>query len=182
MVREKATYVSSWNLGFPNFSIWLESEISVAYALDPSSVSPMLLASSKLPDLNAMSYKSIKAYGMHLHCKSIEEHISAFDSGVVVAFNCVYRVGANDLSSLLRKEEYLGWIEENLELNYRNHCMVILACKWVKARMTSPNTTVVCDKYGFTSANISKRTVVGLWLECFAFPKHVQQLFYSKDN
>jgi hypothetical protein len=39
----------------------------------------------------------------------------------------------------------------------------------------------VHDLYGFTSANISNRMVVGLGPECFAFPIHVQQVFYSKD-
>jgi hypothetical protein len=157
----------------PKFSTWLKSKISVAYASDPSSISPILLASLKLPDLNATSYKSMKAYGMHLRCKNVEEHMSASNSGVAAAFDRVYRVGPNDSSTMLWKEEYLGWIEEILELNYRDHCVVVLACKWVKARTTRPNPTVVCDKYGFTSANISERTVVGLGPECFAFPIHV---------
>jgi hypothetical protein len=109
---------------------------------------------------------------MHLYYKSVEEHMNASDSGVVAAFDRVHRVSANDSSSLLRKEEYLGWVEEILELNYRDHCVVILACKWVKARTTSPNPTVVCDKYGFTLASISERTVVGLGPECFAFSIH----------
>jgi hypothetical protein len=118
----------------PKFSIWLESEISTAYSSDPDSVSPLLLASSKLPDLNATSYKSMKTYGMHLRCKSVEEHMSASDSGVAAAFDCVYRVGGNGSGPMVQKEEYLSWIEEILELNYRDHCVVVLACKWVKAR------------------------------------------------
>jgi hypothetical protein len=104
----------------------LESEVNSAYAEDPNSVSPLLLASSKLPDLNATSYKSMKAYGMHLRCRGVEEHMSTSDSGIAVTFEHVQRRSSNDPTQLVRKEEYLDWIEEILELNYREHCVVVL--------------------------------------------------------
>jgi hypothetical protein len=70
----------------------------------------------------------MKAYGMHLRCWGVEEHMSASDSGVAAAFECVHRGSSNDPTQVVRKEEHLGWIEEILELNYREHCIVVLAC------------------------------------------------------
>jgi hypothetical protein len=112
----------------PRFSSWLEAEISAAYAADPQSVSPLLLASSKLPDVNATSYKSMKAYGMHLCCKGAEVHMSTADNGVATSFDRLHKSSMDGPNPEVRREEYLGWIKEILELNYREHCVVVLAC------------------------------------------------------
>ena len=106
----------------------------------------------------------------------------ASDSGIAAAFDRVHKFSTTDPTSMVRKEEYLGWIEEIIEINYKEHCVVLFAYKWMKARSTGPNPTIVWDKYRFTSTNISDRLVVSLGLECFAFPIHVQQVFYYKDS
>jgi hypothetical protein len=124
----------------------------------------------------------MKAYGMHLRCRGVEEHMAVSDSDVAASFNRVHRMSPTDPMPVVRKEEYLWWIKEILELNYKEYYVVVLAYKWVKVRSTSPNPTIVRDIYGFTFANISDRTMVGLGPKCFAFPIHVQQVFYSKDS
>lgn len=134
---------------------------------------PLVLASSKLPNLNATAYKSMKAYGMHLQCRDIEEHMAASNNGVAAFFNRVPRMSPTDPMPMVQKEEYLWWIKEILELNYKEYYIVVLAYKWVKVKSTSRNPTIVHDIYGFTFANISDRIMVGLGPKCFAFPIHV---------
>jgi hypothetical protein len=108
--------------------------------------------------------------------------MSTSDSGVATSFERFQRLSIDDPNPEVRREEYLRWIEEILELNYKEHCVVVLACNWVKARYMGPNPTFVRDKYGFIPVNISETTVQGLGPDCFAFPIHVQQVFYSKDS
>jgi hypothetical protein len=152
------------------------------YMVDPQSVPPLLLASSRLPDSNATSYKSMKAYGMHLRCKGTKVHMSTSDSGVAASFERILRLSGDDRNPIVRREEYLGWIEEILELNYMEHCIVVLTCNWVKAKYFGPNPTIIWERYGFMSVNISETTVQGLGPECFAFPIHVQQVHYCRDS
>jgi hypothetical protein len=133
----------------------------------------MLLAFSKLLNSNTTSYKSMKAYGMHLRCRGAEVHMSTADSGVVALFEQFHKLNMDDPNPKVRREEYLGWIQEILELNYREYYVVLLACNWVKARYIGLYPTIVQDKYSFTLVNFSGTTVQGLGPKCFAFLIHV---------
>jgi hypothetical protein len=41
--------------------------------------------------------------------------------------------------------EYVGYIEEILELDYRRHCLVVLVCEFVKANYRGENATIIGD-------------------------------------
>ena len=75
--------------------------------------------------------------------------------------------------------EYIGHIEEILELNYRRHCVVVLVCDFVKANYVGENATIKKDKWGFTIANYSRRPSI-VCQDLFAFPRHCEQVFYSE--
>lgn len=75
--------------------------------------------------------------------------------------------------------EYVGHIEEILELNYRRHCIVVLVCDFVKANYAGENATIVKDKWGFTLANYARRPGI-VCRDSFAFPKHCDQVFYAE--
>jgi hypothetical protein len=147
----------------------LEAKINFAYATYPQLVPPMLLALTKLLDLNATLYKSMMAYGMHLRYKGIEVHRNTFDIGVTTSFDHIHKLSVDDPNLEVQREEYLGWIEEILKPNYKKHCVVVLAFNWVKARYSGLNPTIVWDKYGFISVNMLEMTVFGLGPNCFAF-------------
>jgi hypothetical protein len=45
--------------------------------------------------------------------------------------------------------EYVGWIEEILELDFGGFQTVVLLCNWVVANYEGSNATVKCNEYGF---------------------------------
>jgi hypothetical protein len=87
----------------------------------------------------------------------------------------------HDLSvgGLVTNVEFVGNIEEILELDYQNHCVVVLLYKWVKAKYSDSCPTIIQDDLGFTIANFE--SMVDLGKESFAFLIHCQQVFFSDD-
>jgi hypothetical protein len=55
-------------------------------------------------------------------------------------------------SGTLDKMEYVGWLEEILELNYRTYCVLLYS--WVSAKVDDVNSKVHRDRYGFALANM----------------------------
>jgi hypothetical protein len=55
------------------------------------------------------------------------------DYGVVAAYTQQLRWGIRNGRPIDRTAEHVGYIEEILELDYRNHCTTVLLCEWVKA-------------------------------------------------
>ena len=119
---------------------------------------------------------------MYLLCRGAEEHMSTANSGVATLFEQFHKLNMDDSNPKMRKEEYLGWIEEILELHYGEYYVVLLAYNWMKARYMGLNPIIVQDKYGFTSVNFSETIVHGLGPKYFSFFIHVQQVFYCKDG
>jgi len=71
--------------------------------------------------------------------------------------------------------EYIGELEEIVELDYRRTCVIVFVCHWVKANYRGTNATVKRDKWGFTLANFESCERFGK--ESFVFPKHCQQVY-----
>ena len=76
--------------------------------------------------------------------------------------------------------EYVGWIEEILELNYRSHCCIVLLCSWIPGSLNIRNTKVERDRYGFVVGNFSRPMPAGP--KSFAFPTQCQQVFFLNDE
>jgi hypothetical protein len=53
-------------------------------------------------------------------------------NGVITTFEQECLLGPNDQWPIVAKLEYMGWVEETLELNYVVLTTVILLCNWVK--------------------------------------------------
>jgi hypothetical protein len=51
-------------------------------------------------------------------------------------------LGSNDQRPILAKLEYVGWVEEILELNYGVFNIVVLLCNRVKTNYTRNNATM----------------------------------------
>jgi hypothetical protein len=60
---------------------------------------------------------------------------------------------AADMAGLLESADFVGWIEEILELDYRNHCCIVFICSWIPGNMSASNAKVVYDDYGFKLGN-----------------------------
>jgi hypothetical protein len=135
----------------------------------------MVEDSSEPPKNIATSYKAMKAY---FWCKTAELGNKTADSGIAATFvhdQFSSVIGLNDAPI---EKEYVGWVEEILELDYKGHCVVVL-CSWIKGRYTGPNPTIRRDEYGFLEARLSSSSLIGLGPKSFMFPIHVQQVYFS---
>ena len=163
-----------------SFSKWVEEDVQNALC-EGLDISKDVQDLSRLPSLEAQSFRSMYSYGYHFRVKSAEtSSTSTYDSGVAAVFRQPCHLGRRDQHVVNADLEYIGQIVEILELNYGRHCTVILVCDWVKANYRGRNATVKKDEWGFTLANF--RSVVPFGYESLAFPIHCQQVFFSNDE
>ena len=83
-------------------------------------------------------------------------------------------------SPIERTAKHVGFIEEILELDYRNHCTTVLLCEWVKQTRDLRFPNIEHDRYGFTVANVNHMDTK-VHSDSFAFPLHCPQVFLSDD-
>jgi hypothetical protein len=57
--------------------------------------------------------------------------------------------------------EYVGNLQEIVELNYGGPCVIVLFCKFVKANYCGQYTTIKKDRWGFTLANFARHESCG---------------------
>ena len=101
------------------------------------------------------------------------------DSGVVATFfqHCRSSVHANSLKAA--NLEYVGWVEELLAVDYGRYDLVVLYCNWVMANTVGHNAIMKRDDYGFSLVNFDR--LVSLSAESFAFPLHIEHIFFADD-
>jgi len=114
-----------------------------------------------------------------MHLETIYEwlasnFISTYDFGVAITFEQECCSHFNDPKLIMASLEYVGQIEEKLELNYGRFQTVVFLCNWVVA-----NYEVRCDEYGFTLVNLER--LISLSIQSFAFPMYVKQMFFAED-
>jgi hypothetical protein len=63
--------------------------------------------------------------------------------------------GWNDQRPILAKLEFVGQVEEILDLNYGVFNTIILSCNWVKANYIRRSATIKQNEYGFKLVNFS---------------------------
>lgn len=161
----------------PCFADWVEEEVR-RQQQSGEIVNSNILDTSRGPLPVAAAYKSMYAFGNHYRVLSSERPLRTRDSGVAATFRQVCRNGTRDGNQVNADVEYVGHIEEILELNYRRHCLVVLVCDFVKANYIGENATVKKDKWGFTLANYDRR-FGRVCRDSFSFPRHCEQVFYS---
>ena len=157
----------------PPFPDWLTAAVASDRASGLRRVDQTTFDLSRPPSFNATAYRSMKAYGMHFRCRSVEASNTTMDSGVHASFT-------DDGGA--ETEEYVGHVEEILELDYRRTCVVVLVCSWVKGRTGGAAPTMKRDEHGFLSVNFADQYIAPLGPQSFAFPIHVQQVFFATDD
>jgi hypothetical protein len=162
------------------FRDWLQEAVAIA-AESGDKPSEDIIEASKLPDRRATGYRTMYANGMHLRIRTAEEEKITCDSAVASAVWKRSRSTDTNAGGQLDKMEYVGWVEEILELNYRTHCVIVLLCSWVSANLEDANAKVLRDKYGFLLANMQfANSEPGP--NAFAFPTQCRQVFFSDDK
>lgn len=68
------------------------------------------------------------AFGTHIQVSNVGKHLTTLDSGVAATFEHKCISGPNDQRPIIAKLEYVGWVEEILELNYGVLKIVVLLC------------------------------------------------------
>ena len=163
----------------PEFFEWLNEEVGKAYNSDDKPVVDVY-ESSRLPEVMAIGYRAMYAHGMHLRIRGVEADKVTCDSGVAAAIWEQRRSRNVDLVDEVVTTEYVGWVEEIIELNYRSHCCVVLLCSWIPGSQENRNAKVERDRYGFIVGNFSRPMPAGP--KSFAFPTQCQQVFFSNDE
>jgi len=92
---------------------------------------------------------------------------------IAAIFRQVCRNRIHNIHQVNADVKYIGHIKEIMELNYRNHCIVVLVCDFVKANYIGENAMIKKDKWSFTSANYERRPRV-VRCDSFAFSKHCE--------
>lgn len=132
------------------------------------------------PERYATSHRQMHAFGMHLRVRTAEGGLVTRDSSVVAAYTQQLRWGIHNGRPIDHTADHVGYIEEILELDYRNHCTTVLLCNWVKHSRDVRVPSIERDKYGFSVANFNHMDN-RVHQDSFAFPLHCQQVFYSDD-
>jgi hypothetical protein len=70
------------------------------------------------PTIKAIAYRSTYAYGNHIRVKSAETNLVTMDYGVAAVFGTTCHSNVNDKNPIEAEVEYVGYMEEILELNY----------------------------------------------------------------
>lgn len=132
----------------PNFAQWVLEEVRRDLQVG-AVVDSQVVDTTRGPLEVAAAYKSMYAFGNHYRVLSFERHLKTCDNGVAATFNQVCRNGRRDNNQVSVDVEYVGHIEEILELNYRRHCLVVLVCDFVRANYVGGNATIKRDRWGF---------------------------------
>jgi hypothetical protein len=162
----------------PAYEKWIISTIFDAIN-DGEKIDKEIIQLSIPPTLKATTYRSIFAYGNHIHVKSAETHLVTMDSRVAAVFRTTCRSSVNDKNPVNVDVEYVGYVEEIMELNYGTTCVIVLLCHWVRANYRGVGATMECDEYGFTLVNFNHMLPISE--DSFAFPIHIQHVFFSND-
>ena len=93
-----------------------------------------------------------------------------------VKSNEFVRASTRDRSMRMANLEYIGWVDEILGVNYGAFELILLYYTWVQATTTGARATMKQDEYGFTLLKVDR--VIPYSVDSFAFPLHVQQVFF----
>lgn len=115
----------------PPLAEWVEEEVRREQQ-EGIAVDSMVVDTARGPLNVAAAYKSMYAFGNHFRVLSSERSRKTCDSGVAATFSQVCRNREHDGNQVNADVEYVGHIEEIIELNYRGHCLVVLVCDFVR--------------------------------------------------
>jgi hypothetical protein len=163
----------------PSFADWLKARV-LASEQDGVPLDQDVVQYSCPPERYATTHRKMHAFGMHLRVRTAEGGLVTRDCGVVAAYTQQLRWGIRNGRPIDHTVEHVGYIEEILELDYRNHCTTVLLCEWVKASRDVRIPTIERDKYGFSVANFNHMDNK-VHPDSFAFPLHCQQVFFCDD-
>lgn len=161
----------------PGWEVWLPTAVQQAVHIGEEEVDPDVIDLCTLPTYTATAYRSMYAYGNHFRVRSAEANLTTMDCGVAGKFDQECQAGPRDRNTVRAPVEYVGWVEEILELDYGRVQAIVFLCNWVKAISNGTGPTMKKDEYGFTLINFTR--LIPVSAQSFVFPIQVQQVFFS---
>ena len=114
------------------------------------------------------------AYGRHYRVERVDVNRRTFDCGVMVDFKQSSRASSKDKNIVEGNLQYVGKIQEIIELDYRSFKCCIFKCKWYEAfERTRRHDT----HSGLFSIDSSKYLLEDK--EPYVLPIHCEQVFFS---
>ena len=111
-----------------SFATWLEADVDEKLANNVADIHLNVTHLYQLPSQEATKYRSMWAFGNHIRVASAERQLVTSDSGIAATFRRPCRSGLRDCNPVMANIEYVGTVEEILEINYRGLCVTVLVC------------------------------------------------------
>ena len=92
-------------------------------------VDPDVKSISMWPALTAIAHRSMWAYGNHFRVQSAEGNSTTMDCGVATTFDQWCVSGPNDNNHVFAHVEYVGKVEEILDLDYGRYRTTVTTTK-----------------------------------------------------
>jgi hypothetical protein len=105
------------------------------------------------------------ASGYHYRVKSVEEGFITCDSSVAATYSRLCILRPHDCNPVIAKLEYIGHIEEILQLDYGRFSVVVLICDFMKVNYVGKQRSIKKNKWAFTLANFNSK--VHIWFRVF---------------
>ena len=133
-----------------------------------------------LPPLDqTKSYRSMYAFGNHICVRSAHAQLTTMDSGVAITFRQLCRSGLKDTNPKATELEYVGWVEKILAVDYGHFEVVVVHCNWVITNTKEDGATMKRDDNGLITINFDR--LIPHSAQSFAFPLHIEQVFFAPD-
>ena len=105
--------------------MWLQEYVEEQVVLNEVEVDADVISLSKPPSEYATKYRSMWSFGNHLRVAGVEHHLRTCDSGVAATFRQPWRSGTRNRHLILADVEYVGQLQEIVELNYGGLCVIV---------------------------------------------------------
>jgi hypothetical protein len=120
------------------------------------------------------------SFGNHIRVHSAKGTLTTIDSCVAATFFQHCWSGVHAMNFKAENLEYVRWVEEILDImDYGRYELIVLYCNWVMTNMVGHNVNMKRDNYGFSLINFDR--LIPLLAKSFAFPLHVEQVFFADD-
>ena len=90
-----------------------------------------------LTEINGLSqarkYPTMRAYGWHYRVEHVDVKRRSFDCGIMVEFKQYSQSSSKDKNIIEENLQYVGKIQEIIELDYRSFKCCIFKCRWYEA-------------------------------------------------
>ena len=118
-------------------------------------------------------YPTMWAYGQHYYVESVDVKRRSFDCGVMVDFKQSSRASSKDKNVIEGNLQYVGKIQEIIELDYRSFKCSIFKCKWYEAFNRTKRNDIHSGLFSIDSSKYLPQDE-----EPYVLPIHCEQVFF----